>query len=107
MEEMLQEFTSKFDYERDKFRILLAKHEAKNKSLESIEVQYNNLVSFIESQSAFNIITRINEIEGFIKSTGIEISKSENFKMEEMKLNPALKPIQINAEKAVAAIAKF
>ena len=76
----------------------------------SIEVIYGELFKFIERNSDAKILTRINDISNFI-SRSIEalerIAKSKGFDKNEVGIDPSLKPLNLNVQKAFDLISKF
>ena len=76
----------------------------------SIEVIYGELFKFIEKNSDAKILTRINDISQFI-SRSIEalerIAKCKGFDKNDVGIDPALKPLNLNVQKAFDLISKF
>lgn len=90
---------------------------AKNQALDqntdeiaSIEVIYAELFKFIERNSDAKILTRINDVSQFI-SRSIEalerIAKNKGFDKNEVGIDPGLKPLNLNVQKAFDLISKF
>lgn len=76
----------------------------------SIEVIYGELFKFIEKNSDAKILTRINDISQFI-SRSIEalerIAKCKGFDKNDVGIDPGLKPLNLNVQKAFDLISKF
>ena len=76
----------------------------------SIEIIYGELFKFIEKNSDAKILTRINDISQFI-SRSIEalerIARCKGFDKNDVGIDPSLKPLNLNVQKAFDIISKF
>ena len=71
---------------------------------------YSELFRFIEKNSDAKILTRINDVSQFI-SRSIEalerIAKCKGFDKNDVGIDPSLKPLNLNVQKAFDLISKF
>ena len=78
--------------------------------VQNIEIIYEELMKFIEKNNDARILEKISDISSFI-SKSIEdlekIAKSKIFDKHEPLLDPALKPLTLNVQKAYEIISKF
>lgn len=78
--------------------------------IQNIEIIYDELIKFIEKNNDAKILTKINDISSFI-SKSIEdlemIAKKKGFDKNETLIDPQLKPLTLNVQKAYEIISKF
>ena len=78
--------------------------------INNIEIIYEELMKFVEKNSDAKVLTKINDISSFI-SKSIEdlerIAKAKGFDKTETFIDPSLKPLTLNVQKAYEIIAKF
>ena len=109
-DELKQAFAEKYIAEENK---VLGKNQILDQNTDeiaSIEVIYGELFKFIEKNSDAKILTRINDISQFI-SRSIEalerIAKCKGFDKNDVGIDPGLKPLNLNVQKAFDLISKF
>ncbi len=81
--------------------------EVRQKEMNQIEDSYNKLVNFIETKSNLHLLGKIREIDTFISGTQKDLQKAHLIKAQDLQVSLTLKPLNINAERAVRAISKF
>ena len=78
--------------------------------MQNIEIIYEELMKFIEKNTDAKILEKINDISSFI-SKSIEdlekIAKNKSFDKSEALIDPTLKPLTLNVQKAYEIISKF
>ena len=78
--------------------------------ISNIEIIYDELIKFIEKNNDAKILTKITDISSFI-SKSIEhlerIAKSKGLDKTEALIDPSLKPLTLNVQKAYEIISKF
>lgn len=109
-DELKAAFEEKYILEENK---VLSKNQILDQNTDeiaSIEVIYGELFKFIENNTDAKVLTRINDISQFI-SRSIEalerIAKCRGFDKNDVGIDPALKPLNLNVQKAFDLISKF
>lgn len=78
--------------------------------ISNIEIIYDELMIFLDKNNDAKVLTKINDISSFI-SKSIEdlekIAKNKAFDKSDSIIDPNLKPLNLNVEKAFEIISKF
>lgn len=109
-EELKTEFSNKYLAEENKILSKTQMLDQNNEEIQNIEIIYDELIKFIEKNNDAKVLTKINDISSFI-SKSIEdlelIAKKKGFDKNESLIDPALKPLTLNVQKAYEIISKF
>lgn len=109
-DELKNEFSNRYLQEENK---VVGKTQALDQNAEeiqNIEIIYDELMKFLEKNNDAKVLTKINDISSFI-SKSIEdlekIAKNKGFDKSESVIDPNLKPLTLNVQKAYEIISKF
>ncbi len=109
-EELKNEFQNKYLIEENKVLSKTQILDQNSEEVQNIEIIYDELMKFIEKNNDAKILTKINDISSFI-SKSIEdleaIAKKKGFDKNETLIDPSLKPLTLNVQKAYELISKF
>ncbi len=109
-EELKNEFSNKYLLEENKILSKTQMLDQNAEEIQNIEIIYDELIKFIEKNNDAKILTKINDISSFI-SKSIEdlemIAKKKGFDKNETLIDPQLKPLTLNVQKAYEIISKF
>lgn len=109
-DELKSEFAAKYVSEENKLLARAQVLDQNQEDISNIDVIYEELLKFIERNNDAKILTKIADISSFI-SKSIEdlecISKKKGFDKQEAVVDPTLKPLTLNVQKAFEIISKF
>lgn len=109
-DELKNEFSNKYLAEENKVLVKTQSLDQNQEEIGNIEIIYDELIKFIERNNDAKILTKINDISSFI-SKSIEdlerIAKSKGLDKTETLIDPSLKPLTLNVQKAYEIISKF
>lgn len=109
-EELKIELSTRYMVEEKKALDKIQVLDTHTEEIQNIEIIHDELIKFIEKNNDAKVLTKINEISSFIGQSVEDlegVASCKDFDRSECYVDPALKPLTLNVQKAFEIISKF